>query len=84
MDQSLNSSVAAKEVVKHLVTQLADSDLYFHALSRFIDGLDHPDKILDSGDFKSEVFKLVVRPLEVQKVAGLCGVDRGTMGIILG
>ena len=70
MDQSLNRLVAAKEMVKHLVTQLADSDLYFHALRRCIDGLDHPVKTLDRDDFKSEVYKLVVRPLEVHLTQG--------------
>jgi len=70
MDQSLNRLVAAKEMVKHLVTQLADSDLYFHALRRCIDGLDHPVKTLDRDGFKSEVYKLVVRPLEVHFAQG--------------
>ena len=70
MDPSLNRLVAAREMVKHLVAQLADSDLYFHALRRCIDGLDHPVKTLDHDDFKGEVYRLVVRPLEVHLTQG--------------
>ncbi|RPB29332.1 hypothetical protein L211DRAFT_4483 [Terfezia boudieri ATCC MYA-4762] len=65
VDLKLNRYLAAKQMVDYLKKQCRDNDLYFNSLRRCIEGLDHAGKTLDRDDFKKQVYRLIVRPLEV-------------------
>jgi len=65
VDVKVNRYLAAKQMVDYLEKQCRDKDLYFNSLRRCIEGIDHAGKTLDRDDFKKEVYRLIVRPLEV-------------------
>jgi len=64
-DEKIDRYLAAKQLVDYLRDQYRDNDLYFTALRRCIQGLDHGEKTLASDGYKKEVYKVIVRPLEV-------------------